>query len=655
MSPQSQLKKLFSPLELGELSLKNRIVSTAHSTGLNDGVRFGERLFAYYEALARGGVGLIITGSTTVHPTSVSKLKPAVANWDDTIIDQYLELASIVHSHGAKVFAQLNHAGVQSGVPAEGAHIIAPSPIDVELGFETPREMDEEIIAEIISSFADAAKRVKKGGLDGLELHGGHGNLIQQFLSPLTNRRNDRYGGDSKRRLQFALDVLRAVREAVGESFIIGLRISAQEDIQGGLTLQDTENFLPILVEAGRVNYVNVTSGSDYSAWSLSQHYAPMYVSNQHHRKFAAAIRKVIDVPILVAGRVTDPRDAEAILTAGDADLVGMTRALIADHDLPAKAKSQKLNDIRYCVGINQGCLGRLWHGKGISCVQDPTSGREKELGPLQKARQKRRVVVVGGGVAGLEAARAAAVRGHEVILLEKSTELGGQLRQARRAPGRAEIGAISDQLIRQIDRLNVDVRFGVDISIQSLKSLNPEVVIFATGSTPRLPDLDESEMRLVSAIDAFDGADVGENAIVFDTKGDMVGLTAADWLAKSGRKVTFVTTRPQLGLSSENMTVSIIHHRLASQNVEIVTDSKVTQFTDKGVVIENLVSMKKRELEGVVTVVAACGAYPNNDLFKQWRQNMPDAESYLVGDAASPRQIEQAIYEGHMSARSIA
>jgi 2,4-dienoyl-CoA reductase-like NADH-dependent reductase (Old Yellow Enzyme family)/thioredoxin reductase len=648
------LTRLFSPLQLGGITLRNRIVSTAHSTGLSEGTQIADRVIAYYTARARGGVGLIITGSTSVHPTSTSKLMPALANWDDTIIEPYRRLAAAVHPYGTRIFAQLNHAGALSGAGDKLNRIVAPSAVELELGTETPHELLREEISEIVAAFAAAAVRARDGGLDGVELHGGHGNLIQQFLSPLTNRRIDEYGGPPANRLRFALEVARAVRVAVGPAFVVGLRLSAEEDDPGGLTLGDTRGFAPEIVEAGRLDYVNVTSGTDLTAWSQAHHYAPMYLPSGHMRKLSRGIREVVSVPVLCVGRIVDPRDAEAILEAGDADLVGMTRALIADRDLPEKARRGDFDDIRYCVGINDGCLGRLYRGAHITCVQDPRTGRELDLDVLPPAPTPRRVTIVGGGVAGLESARIAALRGHNVTLLERRPELGGQIQLARRAPGRAELGAIAVHLIREITRLGVTVVHNTEASAESILALAPDTVVIATGSEARMPDLEGGEGRYVSARDALDGAMVGDPVVVYDTKGDMVGLTTADWLARKRHRVTVVTPRRYPGQQIELMTGRLLYQRLLDQNVTFITESDVVRLTEEGAVIRNRYTGRETLLPEIATVVAACGGRPNDGVFRELRRRAPALDCRLIGDAAAPRQIERAIYEGHMTAREI-
>jgi len=650
----TDLPLLFSPLQVGRMTLRNRIVSTAHSTGLSDGNAIGERVLAYYEARARGGVGLIITGSTSVHPSSTSKLMAALSNWDDSVIAPYRRLSHAVHRHGACILAQLNHAGVMSAAFGGVGRTVAPSAVDAELGPETPHALEPEEISELVAAFAAAAVRAREGGLDGVELHGGHGNLIQQFLSPLTNLRDDAYGGSLENRMRFAIEIARAVRRAVGADFTVGLRISAEEDHEGGLTLADTRRMVPVLVEAGALDYVNVTSGSDTTSWSLPHHYAPMYLPRQHMRHLARGIREVVDVPVVAVGRIVDPRDAEAILAAGDADLVAMTRALIADRDLPDKARRGEFEQIRVCVGANDGCLGRLFRGLHITCIQDPTSGREHELGPLTPAAKPGHVVVVGGGVAGLEAARVAALRGHRVTLLERQSELGGQVRLARRAPGRGEIGTVADQLCREAEQAGVVVRTGVDADAASVMVLVPDAVIVATGSDPRLPSLEGGNGRLVSARDVLVGAPASDKVVVFDTKGDLVGATTADFLADRGRQVTLVTSQRSAGARVEPMTWRLLYQRLIDRRVDFLVEHRIARMTDQGLAVCHVITGKETLLVGVGLVVAADGASANDGLYRRLRQLHPDLVIRLVGDAAAPRQIEQAVYDGHMAARAI-
>jgi len=342
------------------------------------------------------------------------------------------------------------------------------------------------------------------------------------------------------------------------------------------------------------------------------------------------------------------------VLQENQADMVGMTRALIADRDLPEKARRGAFDDIRYCVGVNDGCLGRLMRGLPITCIQDPTSGRERDLGTLPPATVSRRVVVVGGGVAGLEAARVAGLRGHRVTVLERLPELGGQVRLARRAPGRAELGAVADQLVWAVERQKVDVRCGTEATVERILALEPDAVVVATGSEAPLPDLPDGHDRLVSARAALEGTMVGDRVVVFDSKGDMVGLTTADWLAGRRRRVTVVTPHRYPGPLIEPMSWRLLYQRLLDQAVEILVEREVVRLTDDGVVVRHVVSGRESTLPGIATVVAACGGRANDGLYRELRRAAPGVEVHLVGDAAAPRQIERAIYEGHMAGRAI-
>lgn len=645
---------LFSPIRIGRAELRNRIVSTGHSTGLTSDGLIDDATRAYYEARAKGGVGLMITGSTSVHPTSSSKLKTALRNWNDDVIAPYRVLADRVHRYGALMFIQLNHAGGQSGSADGGGPPVSPSWFNFEEARVPARVLEEVEIQDIIAAYAAAAVRVREAGLDGVEVHGGHGNLIQQFLSPRTNHRQDSYGGSVLARARFGCEVLRAVRRAVGDDFTVGMRVSMMEDDGPGLTLDMTRACLPLFVEAGRLDYVNITQGVDYTAASLPDHYGPMYERGQYMRGLARAVRQIVSVPILTVGRVTDPRDADDIVASGDADLIGMTRALIADRELPNKARTGRVDMIRYCVGANEGCLGRLYAGQSVTCIQDPTSGREHELGDITPAATALNVVVVGGGVAGLEAARVGALRGHRVTLFERSHDFGGQLNLARKAPGRGEIGAIAEQLLHVADAAGVALRSGTEATVDDIAALRPDAVILATGSDPRVPPLADAYDRLITAHAALEGTMVGESVVVFDPRGDMIGPTTADWLAASGRRTWLVTPHRYAGRQIEQITWQMLQARLLAAGVTIIAHHEVVALTDSGVDVRCLVTGRITSLDDVVTVVASAGGIGRTELAADLKARLPVVPITLVGDALAPRTIEKAILEGHLAARAV-
>jgi thioredoxin reductase len=379
-----------------------------------------------------------------------------------------------------------------------------------------------------------------------------------------------------------------------------------------------------------------------------------MYLPRLHMRGLARAMKAVVALPVLVVGRIVEPGAAEDLIRSGDADLVGMTRALIADPELPAKARSGRTAEIRHCVGANEGCLGRLFRGLHVSCIQSPESGRERELRPLVNAEQRRFVVVIGGGPAGLEAARLAGLRGHQVVLLERESTLGGQVNIARRAPGREELGGVTDQLAAAVARLGIEVRLGCEVTASSVLELKPDAVIVATGSAPRLPALADEDGRLVSAHAALAGTRLGQKVVVLDAKGDMAGPTTADFLARRRHDVTFVTPLRAPGLRIEAMTWRILYERLLEAGMTFLADTDVVALSETGIVVRHVVSGREQTIADVVNVVAACGGRAETGLYRELRWRAPALELQLIGDAAQPRQIEQAIYEGHMAGRTI-
>ena len=384
-----QFPNLFSPIKIGPRTVKNRIVSTGHLTGYAVDNMFTDRLIAYHRARARGGVGLIVTESTSVHPSYSIRRFPAlhIYNHDDSIIPWLQKLADAVHEYDATIVEQLSHGG-GTGKSAPMWPLLAPSADIPETKCEMSRELEIDEIKEIVQAFGQAARRAKEGGLDGVEIHGGHGNLITQFMTPYSNRRTDEYGGSLENRLRFALEVIDCVRGNVGNDFIVGMRISGDELVDGGLTLEDMKKIAPIL--AAKVDLFNVSFGhfSDYMSTAVMV--SPMAIPLDAFVYLAAGIKEVVDTPIITVSRINDPVLAEKILADGYADLVAMTRALLCDPELPSKAKEGRLEAIRTCIACNQGCIGRIDEGIPITCIQSPTAGREMEWSAIEPAKSNK-------------------------------------------------------------------------------------------------------------------------------------------------------------------------------------------------------------------------------------------------------------------------
>ncbi|MGH3118063.1 MAG: FAD-dependent oxidoreductase, partial [Gaiellales bacterium] len=461
-----EFQALFTPVKLGPLTLKNRIYSSGHAEAMAEGGRPTERLRRYHEAKARGGCALtIFGGSSSVHPSSPAAAWKQIANHDDSIIPGYRALADVVHQHGCLVFTQLTHLGRRAqSDPEVSSALLAPSQIPERVHREIPHELEAEQIAELVRVFGEAARRCRDGGLDGIEISMAHNHLIDQFWSPLFNERLDEYGGSLENRMRFAVEVLTEIRRRAGRDFVVGARISGDEFTRGGLTAEDMATIARRLAASGLVDFLSIIGGGAHTFTLQAAAVPNMSFTAGVFVPLAAAIKSAAPgMPILHASRIVDPLHADRIVAAGQIDVVGMTRALIADPDLPRKAREGRLDDIRACVGANEGCIDRIYQGKPVTCVQNPATGREAELGDVRPAATARKVVVIGGGVAGLEAARMAALRGCRVVLVEKSAELGGQVLLAARAPARAEYAGIARYLAAQVRKLGVEIRLGVE------------------------------------------------------------------------------------------------------------------------------------------------------------------------------------------------
>jgi mycofactocin system FadH/OYE family oxidoreductase 2 len=623
-------------------------VSTAHATAYaRDGIPT-ERLIAYHEARARGGVGLIITGATVVHPTSPYDEYNLLCNLDDRIIPAYQQMAKAVQKYGTRIMAQLSHMGRSGETDDSRYPLYGPSPIADEIRREPPAEMDVELIEEIIEAYGKAAARAREGGLDGVEIHGGHSSLVAQFMSPYANQRTDAYGGNRKKRLLFVKQVIQAVRKNVGRDFTVGLRLSGDEFVDGGLTLDDVKENARDLEATEMLDFIDVTAGTDSNPHSYYMHYSPMFVPLGNLTHLSAAIREMVSLPIITVGRINDPVLAEKILADGLADMVGMTRAALCDPDFPQKAREGRIDDIRHCIACNQGCFKRIFKAQPITCIQNPAAGKERTLGPLHKAAVARKVVVVGGGPAGLETARVAAERGHQVILMEREPTLGGQIRLASQAPGRQEFGEVILYLSRQVEKAGVDIRLDEEGTVEQILGLAPDAVVIAAGARPLIPDITGARSaKVVTAWDILGGKvpDGRRFAVCDGDKEDQVAVGTAEYLADLGKEVEIISKLPHIGKDLDILNFIPICQRLLEKGVKLTPHTGIGEINKQRVVLYNVYTGAPEFRKDVDVVVFAAGRVAEDGLY--WALKGKISNLHRIGDCLAPRSVLSAIGEG--------
>jgi mycofactocin system FadH/OYE family oxidoreductase 2 len=652
-----QLRALFSPARIGALTLKNRIYSSGHAEAMAEGGRPGERLRRYHEAKARGGCALtIVGGSSSVHASSPAAAWKQIANHDDSIIPAYRALADAVHRHDCLVFTQLTHLGrrAQSDPDGEGV-LLAPSQIPERVHREVPHALEAEQITGLVHAFGGAVRRCREGGLDGVELSMAHSHLIDQFWSPRFNERQDEYGGSLENRMRFSMEVLAEIRRQVGRDFVVGARISGDERTPGGLTADDMVEIARRLAGSGLLDFLSIIGGAAHDYALQAAAIPNMSFGAGVYLPLAAAVKRAVPgMPVLHASRIVDPLHADRIVLAGDVDVVGMTRALIADPDLPRKAREGRFDDIRTCVGANEGCIDRIYLGKAVSCVQNPATGREAELGEVRPAAAPTRLVVVGGGVAGLEAARIAALRGCRVVLLEKTGELGGQVLLAARAPARAEYAGIARYLAAQVRKLGVDVRLGVEATAELVVSERPDAVIVATGSHPYVPPVPGSDGKhVVTDRDVLAGeTTVGASIVVVDDVHTEEALSTAELLLDQGRRVEVISPLFYVGQDVGITSVAPLYARLYGKGVVLTPCTELRAIEGTTVIVANVFSGAERRIEPVDTVVLAAGSRSTDTLYRALRGQV--ARLYAVGDCVAPRGVHQAILDGTRAARAL-
>ena len=640
---------LFQPGQIGNLVLKNRVaMPPMERCYANEDGSVTQRYIDYLVERAKGGVSLIFVESTYVDPAGRGR-RFQLGIYDDSLLPGLRRMADAVHAYGAKVAIEIHHAGRETTATVTGRQPVAPSAVPcLPSGGDIPRELTLREISELIDKYGDAARRVKEAGFDMVEIHGAHGYLVNQFVSPWSNKRTDEYGGSLENRLRFPLEVLERVRKAVGPDFPIDYRVSADEFVDGGLTLDETLYLAEQLEKCG-VNAIHVSAGIYESAEMITQ---PMDIPPGCLEHLASEMKRRVSVPIIAVGRINDPILAEKILARGSADFISMGRALHIDPQCLVKAQQSKLEEIRRCFACNQGCLDEMLANRPSTCTLNPEAGREREM-RLRPAETNKRVLVVGGGPAGMEAARVCALRGHYVSLYESGNELGGQILIASKPPRRSEFQEIARYLSHQIHKLGVDVHLTSHVDPEMIFEAKPDVVIVATGAKPIIPRIPGIENAMVStAWDVLVGKkEVAGNAVILG--GGQTACEVADFLALREVGVTLVVPDSILAEDlKDTARGGILFRELEERDVDILLETNIERILDGEVVIQH--RGKKEKLTGLDAVIIAQGRRSENLVLDGLLAGTEGFEVYAVGDCVKPRRSIDAIAEASRLARCI-
>ena len=673
---------LFEPIQLNQLKIRNRIVSTAHAEVYADNGMPGERYIRYYEEKARGGVGLAICGgSSPVAKDSPSSWWSSVNLSRDETMEGLAKLAETMHAHGAKIMIQATHMGRRNAWHGfDWPHLVSPSGVREPVHRGNAKTIEIEEIRRIVADFAAAAKRVKAAGMDGIEISAAHQHLIDQFWSPRTNHRTDEYGGSLANRLRFGLEVLNAVREEVGRDFCVGLRICGDEFHEDGLDHEALKEIAQAMSETGLIDYLSVIGSGADTHNTLANCMPPMALPPEPFVHLAGGIKSVVRIPVMHAQSIRDAQQAERLLASGTVDMVGMTRAQIADPHMVIKIRDGREDQIKQCVGANY-CIDRQYNGLDVLCVQNAATSRERTMPHViaKSTGPKRKVVVVGAGPAGLEAARVARERGHDVVLFEKQGQVGGQVNLAAKAPKREQMAGIIRWFDLETARLGVDRRLNTEADVSTIMDERPDIVVLATGGIPHTDQVHEwgaAEGLSVSSWDILSGRVATQgNVLVYDAISTHAGTGVADFIASRGHLVEMVTPDVKIADDTGGTTFPIFYRRLYAQGVILTPNhwlDKVYREGDKLVAVLRNEYTDVQEERVVDQVVIENGIRPNESLYWQMKERsvnrgQTDIDTlyaaepqpvlsqalgngkfalFRIGDSVSMHNIHAAIYD---------
>jgi 2-enoate reductase len=656
--------RLFEPIRIGRIEVKNRIAMAPMGIVglLNPDGSPGPRALDYYLERARGGVGLIITGVFRVE-NEVENFPGLSARVTPQALGAFAELAETVHALGTKIFVQLT-AGfgrVASPLRLQGKQPVSASAIPYYWDpRQTCRELTTEEIKKVVKAFGHAATVLAAAGLDGIELHGHEGYLFDQFMTPFWNKRTDQYGGSLDGRLRLSVEVLQEIKKKAGPDFLVQYRFGLKHYIKGlnsgalpGEKFieagRDIEEGLQIArrLEAAGFDSLHVDAGC-YDSWYWT--HPPVYQKTGFMADMAAAVKKVVKIPVIAVGKLSVPEFAESIIAEGRADIVALGKGLLSDPFWVKKIEEGQPQRIRPCIGCHDGCMGRVTKGKPLSCAVNPAAGRER-LYRLERVERPKKVAVVGGGPAGMEAARVAALRGHKVTLWEKGKSLGGHLLEASVPEFKKDLAQLLNWFERELDTLDLEIRTGVEINADILRRENPEVTIIATGSQPIIPDVPGALAgKIVTAIDLLLGrAAVGEKVVVLG--GGLIGCEIALWLAQQGKKVAVVEILGDLlsaGIPVQHMNRLMLLDLLKFHEVEVITNTTILKVLEDGRLLFN----NQRRFPPPDKIVTAVGLKPERELYQSLQGKISNL--YLIGDSRNPQNVMTAVWDAYEVGRMV-
>ena len=629
---------IMSPIQVGPCTFKNRIMMAAMETRLSTPTGdVTQELCDYYAERAKGGAAAIIVENTFVdNIASRSSLASSGLSSDQLIAGKF-RLAEAIKRNGALAILQLSHGGLQANPAAvPGQEAVAPSAVASKAVGRMPRALEHDEIVAIEDAFAQAARRAKQAGFDGVEIHGAHGYLVCEFLSPYTNKRTDEYGGSLENRARFAMNILRKVREQTGDRFLVGIRLSGEEKLDGGITISDSCAYGKMFEQYADYIHVSVGNYETMATWMIS----PMYRPEHAIVDLAAEMKKAVTRAKVVTVNALTAVTAEQALEAGDADLVAFARPLLADPYMPQKIKEGRLEDIRPCMRGHEGCISLFFRGCPIRCEVNPQAGQEREyqINPVAPEDRKK-IVIVGGGMAGMEAARVASLYGHRVTLIEKSERLGGHFMEASEPKFKSGARGDLEWLVRQVEKADVEVLLKTEATAEMIRGLKPDAVILAVGSDYLIPPIPGIENTITAEKALLDKNAIKGKVVIIG--GGLVGSETALGLAKEGKDVTVLEMMPDIVLQDESLSRTAIKGELAAANAKIFTNAKVTKITENAVYYSRDGQEEKADGD---TIIAALGLKARSGVVKDLEGICP--ETYVIGDAVRGRKLYACTHE---------